>query len=135
MRIVAQTVLPLSALALAGVLSFAACSSSSTGDPGGPVSGPTDAHCGAKSQPTSEAACQPATGAGGGTATSSTTTGAGGGTTGASGSTTGAGGAGDVSDYGETLPNAEGDDDDCKYHVKWTSTDIFENKDVFFTVV
>ena len=27
-----------------------------------------------------------------------------------------------TSDYGETLFNAEGDDDDCKYHVKWTAT-------------
>ena len=27
-------------------------------------------------------------------------------------------------DYGETLFNAEGDDDDCKYHVTWTATAI-----------
>ncbi|MFT3766780.1 MAG: FixH family protein [Minicystis sp.] len=33
-----------------------------------------------------------------------------------------------------TLFNAEGDDDECKYHVKWTATDIGENEDVTFTV-
>ena len=27
-------------------------------------------------------------------------------------------------DYGATMFNAEGDDDDCKYHVKWTATPI-----------
>lgn len=27
-----------------------------------------------------------------------------------------------TSDYGDTMFNAEGDDDDCKYHVKWTAT-------------
>jgi hypothetical protein len=37
-------------------------------------------------------------------------------------------------DYGDTLYNQEGDDDDCKYHVKWTSTEVFENTDVTFTV-
>jgi hypothetical protein len=34
----------------------------------------------------------------------------------------------------EVRYNAEADDDDCKYHVKWTSTDITENKDVTFTI-
>ena len=37
------------------------------------------------------------------------------------------GGAVPVSDYGDTMFNAEGDDDDCKYHVKWTSTPVREN--------
>ena len=39
-----------------------------------------------------------------------------------------------TSDYGETLYNAEGDDDDCKYHVKWTSTAVRKNTDVSFDV-
>jgi len=121
-------------LALAGLLSGAACSSSgttgttttggggqSTGT-GGPVVGPADTHCGVKSQAVSDAACHPAPGSGGGTSSS---TGAG---------TTGAGGA-DVSEYGATLPNAEADDDDCKYHVAWTATDIRQNTDVTFTAV
>jgi hypothetical protein len=33
-----------------------------------------------------------------------------------------------------TLYNAEGDDDDCKYHVTWSADDIGENTDVTFTV-
>jgi hypothetical protein len=103
------------------------------GPPGGPVAGPADAHCGAKVQPTSAAACHMPPGAGGGTA------GTGGGMAGM-----GAGGhsmhgmsgmGGMVMSYGPTLPNAEGDDDDCKYHVKWTSTDVYEDTDVTFTVV
>jgi len=39
-------------------------------------------------------------------------------------------GAGDGGDqgcpYGETMYGMEGDDDDCKYHVTWTSTPICE---------
>jgi hypothetical protein len=33
------------------------------------------------------------------------------------------------------LYGTEGDDDDCKYHVTWSATDITENSDVTFTVV
>jgi hypothetical protein len=39
-----------------------------------------------------------------------------------------------TSDYGETLFNAEGDDDDCKYHVKWTATAIRAKSSVTFEV-
>jgi len=126
----------LSALALIGVLSGAACSSSDTstgstgstgaggakGTPGGPIKGDPDKHCGTKSQVTNSASCKPAMGTGTGTSTS---TGAGGGT----------GAGGEASEYGETQINAEGDDDNCKYHLAWTSTDIYENTDVTFTVV
>jgi hypothetical protein len=38
------------------------------------------------------------------------------------------------SDFGATLYNAEGDDDDCKYHVSWTSTVVKENAGVTFDV-
>ena len=38
------------------------------------------------------------------------------------------------SDYGETLFNAEGDDDECKYHVKWTATAIRAKSSVNFDV-
>jgi len=41
---------------------------------------------------------------------------------------------GAVSEYGETLYNAEGDDDDCKYHLKWTSSPVRENSDVTFNL-
>ena len=132
-----RAALSLAALALLGALTGAACSSTGTagstgtgghtGTPGGPVEGPADAHCGTKSQVTSEAACHPTAGTGGNssTASSSATTGAGG--------STGAGG--EESEYGATLENAQGDDDDCKYHIAWTSTDIYQNTDVTFTVV
>lgn len=124
--------LSFASLALVGLVSGAACSSSgttgSTGSgggstgTGGPVSGPADTHCGTKSQVVSATACHPTVGVGGGTATS---TGAGG--------DTGAGGV--MSEYGATLPNAVGDDDDCKYHLSWTATPIGENNDVTFTAV
>ena len=32
------------------------------------------------------------------------------------------------------MNNAEGDDDDCKYHVSWTSSAICENANVTFNV-
>jgi hypothetical protein len=38
------------------------------------------------------------------------------------------------SDFGDTLYGAEGDDDDCKYHLTWTSTPVCQNTDVTFTV-
>ena len=37
-------------------------------------------------------------------------------------------------DYGPTLYNSEADDDDCKYHVKFTATPIRQNQNVTFTV-
>src|SRR5450631_3297316 len=36
-------------------------------------------------------------------------------------------------EYGETLYNSEGDDDDCKYHVAWTATQIHLNEDFTIT--
>lgn len=39
-----------------------------------------------------------------------------------------------TSQFGATMYNAEGDDDDCKYHVKWTSTAVKENVGVTFEV-
>ena len=41
------------------------------------------------------------------------------------------------SEYGPTQSNAEGDDDECKYHVKWApaaDTQVCANGDVFFDV-
>jgi hypothetical protein len=140
----APVLVSLAALALLSALNGVACSSSDTtggttgtgghsGTPGGPVSGNPDAHCGTKSQVTSEAACHPTpTGSGGGSSSSSGSGSGSSSTTGAGGST---GAGGDASEYGETLENAEGDDDDCKYHVKWTSTDIYANTDVTVTAV
>lgn len=96
--------------AFAVLLAFTGCSSSGGGDTGGFVKGPADTHCGAKVQPTSQASCHLTSDAG-----------------------AGAGGMG--SSYGSTLDNAEADDDDCKYHVKWTATPIAQGQDVTFTLV
>jgi hypothetical protein len=41
-----------------------------------------------------------------------------------------AGGAAPVAESAATLYNSEGDDDDCKYHVKWQSTTVAVNTDV-----
>jgi hypothetical protein len=43
-------------------------------------------------------------------------------------------GVGPTSDVGETMFNSEGDDDDCKYHVKWQATAVPVNSDVTFAV-
>ena len=87
------------------------CSSSPSGPTGGPVMGDLDTHCkdadgGVMATPIG--ICMPVG--------------------------TGNPDGGAVSEYGPTLYNAEGDDDDCKYHVKWTATPIRENTDVAFTV-
>jgi hypothetical protein len=39
-----------------------------------------------------------------------------------------------ISDYGDTMFNAEGNDDDCKYRVSWTSTPVRKDANVTFTV-
>jgi hypothetical protein len=88
------------------VLIGSACSGSS----GGPVAGATDTHCtlpdgGVQAQPVNPESCQ--------------------------GTGTDAG----VIDYGPTRFNAESDDDDCKYHVRFTNSDVKRNQDVDFTVV
>ena len=68
------------------------------------VAGPQDSHCGAKVVAIDPAACKlaPVTDGGAGDA-------------GASADDAGAAG------YPPTMPNAEGDDDDCKYHIKWST--------------
>jgi hypothetical protein len=40
------------------------------------------------------------------------------------------GGAMPMAEFGATLYNSEGDDDDCKYHAKWQSTTVALNTDV-----
>ena len=37
--------------------------------------------------------------------------------------------------YGDTLYNAEGDDDDCKYHLRWTATPVCQGANVAFSLV
>lgn len=127
----------LPALMLAGASSLLFnVSCSSTDDPspsgalGGPVLGDEDAHCaGRPAVEVDPAACHadaPEEGDGEG------------GASGEGEQTEGAGGSNcnqtRDAEYGQTLPNSEGDDDDCKYHVSWTSTPIRLNQDVTFTV-
>jgi hypothetical protein len=101
--------------ATVALLLTAACTSNSGGGGtggtgGGPVQGTADTHCsGMAPQPTSQASCHVMAPPDAGTEMGST--------------------------YGPTMYDSEGDDDDCKYHVKWSSTPIGENRDVTFTVV
>jgi hypothetical protein len=104
----------------------AACSSSSTPNAGfscdvsgGPVTGTPDTHCGTTVQPVSEASCFVDASA---PDDASMTMDA------------GDDGGSDNGGFGATLLNDEGDDDDCKYHVKWSATPICTGGDVFFTV-
>ncbi len=99
------------ALASVGAGIAVACSNGpSCSAPGGAVSGTLDTHCtdtdgGAIVQTVNQASC------------------AAGGDGGASGG------------YGPTMDNASADDDDCKYHVAWTSSAVCEKDGVVFTVV
>jgi hypothetical protein len=100
----------LAALLVMGALAVAAaCGSSSGGGPtGGPVSGPLDTHC---SLPDGGVIAQV-------TDLSVCHLPADAGPT----------------DYGATMYNSAGDDDDCKYHVSFTETPIRPNQNVTFTV-
>jgi len=40
----------------------------------------------------------------------------------------------DMAEYGDTLYGVEGDDDDCKYHVSWSSSTVCENAEVVFNL-
>ena len=95
---------------LAGLALLAAgCGSSSDGPVGGPVSGLSDAHCaGVTPIVVNAASCQ---------ATGSTTV-----------------DPGTTDDEAPVLYNAEGDDDDCKYHVSFTTTPVRLNANVTFDV-
>ncbi|MDP9151623.1 MAG: hypothetical protein M3O36_17010 [Myxococcota bacterium] len=77
---------------------------STCASPGAPTAGPKDGHCslpdgGSSVQSTRQASCTPDVGAP-------------------------AGDDGGGCAYGNTMFGSESDDDDCKYHVKWTSTPI-----------
>jgi hypothetical protein len=121
--------------ALSGPLFTASCGSDSPSPTpaaagasavGGPVTGPTDAHCEGQTPVTVDPeACTTPEGDGEGGAPGDEPAG-------------GAGGS-DCNqthddEYGATLPNSAGDDDDCKYHASWTSTPIRLNEDITVTV-
>lgn len=80
---------------------------------GAPTSGAADTHCaGRAAQPTEQAACNA-------TPPDASPIDGGGGT----------------SEFGATLYNTAGDDDDCKYHLTYSATNICENGDIYFTAV
>ncbi len=105
---------------LAGLLVLGSGCQSTTPDPGGPVGGAVvgalDVHCqgtgGPRVQPTSSSSCHPTLDMAGGQADM---------------------GASSGSEYGETLYNDEGNDDDCKYRVKFTTTPVRKGSAVTFT--
>jgi hypothetical protein len=99
----------------AGVVGLAGCGSSSDGPVGGPVVGALDMHCGTTKQQIGQCL----TGSAAADAAAADPDG-------------GASSGGSI--YGDTMYNAEGDDDDCKYHIAWTSTPIRRNADVTFNV-
>lgn len=109
-----------------GVLTAAflvACSSSKTDAPStlttksAAVAGAIDSHCAGKPVVVANAAVCDVKPDGGGAGA-------------------GDGGAGEAAaDYGPTQFNSDGDDDDCKYHVAWESTDVAQNEDVTFAIV
>jgi len=117
----------LAVLVTAGSLT-AACSSSSSDTPapggacadgGGPVPGDVDKHCtDADGQPivqqTTAAACMDADAGEAGDPS--------------------AGGAPTQEETPATLFNSEGDDDDCKYHVKFSASCVEKNQDVTLTL-
>jgi hypothetical protein len=76
--------------------------------------GATDTHCqGTAAQPTNQASCHPVLDM--------------------SGPPPDMAGSSD-NPYGDTLYNSEGNDDDCKYHVKFTVTPVRKSSQVTFTV-
>ncbi len=114
--------------------SFATPATQSCSPAGEPTPGVADAHCnGVTPQPTSGAACSVAdagAGAGGSGAGGSAPAGdAGAAPTPGPCDENGTDGA-----YGTTMYGTEGDDDDCKYHVTYTSTPICENDGAYFIV-
>jgi hypothetical protein len=135
---------PIFMLTALAIVSGASCSSSSsggtataTGPVGGPVAGPADTHCAGQPDGVSNpAAClSPDTSTGAAGAADSAGGAAGSGTPSAGGAASApdCNLAHDASD-GDTMYNTSGDDDDCKYHVSWTSTPIRKGQNVTFTV-
>jgi hypothetical protein len=107
-----------------------ACSTK-TNPPGasGIVSGTKDSHC-AETVTVDQAACHPASTGSGGDAGAGT----------ADGGALAEGGAGTPDSGAEesfaTLYNNEGDDDDCKYHVKWSAPNgVAQGAGVTFNIV
>jgi hypothetical protein len=97
-----------------GIVFISCGTSTPSGPAGGGVTGPQDMHCvGVQPQPTDTVACQESPPVDAPPAPDSPDA---------------------PPEYGATMFNGSGDDDDCKYHTEWTSTPIREHEDVYFTV-
>ena len=116
-----RTFVSVSIAAVASLALVGACATKAPdGPPGGPVTGAADIHCGTKIVNISKSSCQKPTGD------------AGAGDAGADAKA--ADDAGTGSDYGETMNNQSGADDDCKYDLSWASSSIYRDTDATFTV-
>lgn len=114
--------LGMGAVVLGGVI--VACSASDSGNndtqsTSAAVAGNPDTHCGGNYVKVDQAACT--------AAPSDDDAGTG-------DDTDGGASGGDDNDYGDTLFGSDGYDDDCKYHVSWTSSPVTENAGVTFRV-
>lgn len=107
------TVFSVVPITLLGCSSSSAPGAASCSTPGGPAPGPADSHC-ASAGPDGGALVQKVDLACNATPPADD----------------GGGGGGDAGPppcpYGSTMFGSEGDDDDCKYHVAWSSTPICE---------
>ena len=130
----------------------AACSSSSSAPPGGsggtgglggPIAGTADTHCKGKAATVVDPTQCKGMGAGGAAgAAGGGGAGSGDGAGAAGASSAGAAGAnGPIGDcpnvdpaYGDIAYGVEADDDDCKYHVKWSITPFARGQTATFTV-
>lgn len=145
MALIGRRVFSGSPAGIAALVVVAACSSSSNGNentstqpaavmcanPGGAVAGPQDDHCGGAAdaggmvQETILASCYSDAAVSDDEGDDSGTVDIDGGPTGDC----------DPSEFGPSMYNQSGSDDDCKYNVEWTSTPICEGGNgVYFTV-
>lgn len=102
---------------MVGGLLAASTGCQSNPDPGGPTGGPVvgalDTHCQGRIQPTNASSCNPTFDMATGGMVDM--------------------GASEESEYGETLYNAEGNDDGCKYLVKYSVTPVRKGVAATFT--
>lgn len=118
-----RTMLGRGALLLAASAGVIACSSSTSNTPPAPgtqstaasVAGAGDAHCAGKPVVVVDPAACTAHSADAGARDGGAEEGAG--------------------EYGKTLYGSEGEDDECKYHVKWTSSPVTRDADVTLAIV
>ncbi|HEX7605029.1 MAG TPA: FixH family protein [Polyangiaceae bacterium] len=109
------------ACAFSVALVVACTSKTPSGPAGGAVPGAADAHCGTTKVTVNQASCNKPTGdAGAGDA--------------ATADAMPTDDAGMSGAFGATMYNQSGADDDCKYDLSWTSTPVYGDTDVTFTV-